>query len=266
MTSLRNVQMKSDLDLSIASQSVNDAQLLLLSAQNNRDDAIATLSEALGYNEPHNFTLARAAKATPPDENFDSYLEQALHNNPKLAALQAESKAARHEAEATEAENYPTLSAVGFAGDTPIRTHSQHINPTYTAGGLSLSIPIFTGGKLTADADKMAYKADAADMRVEIERNRLIRDIHTTFDSAQTSYKNISVIEQMHKNAQKSLALTQTRYEIGKSSIVDLNQALLAETQSAVAASNATYDYLRRRAQLEYEAGSFSTAEDVADR
>ena len=258
VTSLHNVQMKSDLDLSIASQSANDSQLLLLRAQNNHADAMAALSESLGYNEPHNFSLTNTEKASPPDENFNSYLELALHNNPELAALQADSQASRHEAEAADKENYPTLSAVGFAGDTPIRTASQRINPTYATGGLNLSIPLFTGGKLTADTDKASYKADAADMRVEIKRNRLIRDIHTIFDSTQTSYKNIAVIEQMHKNAQKSLTLTQTRYEIGKSSIVDLNQALLAETQAAVAKADATYDYLLRRAQLEYETGKFS--------
>jgi outer membrane protein len=148
----------------------------------------------------------------------------------------------------------------GFAGGTPIRRADQPINRTYAAGGINLSIPIFTGGRLTADADKAKAKASAARMRVEIKRNILNRDIHTVFDSVETAYKNIAVSEQMQRNARKSLELTQARYDIGKSSIVDLNQAQLAETQAAVAETSATYEYLIQRALLAYASGKFSDA------
>ncbi len=258
ITSLRNVKMKSDLDLSIANQSIGDANLLLLKTQNGRDDAMAELSEALGYNETYIFTLVDDNKASPPEGSLDSFIGMALSKNPELAALQSDYEAAQKEAKAADREFYPTVSAVGFAGDTPIRTADQHIDPTYAAGGINLSIPIFTGGRLTADADKAEAKANAAKMRVEIRKNTLVRDIHTVFDSVQTAYKNIPVAEQMYQNTRKSLELTQARYDIGKSSIVDLNQAQLAETQSAVGEADATYQYLIQRALLDYAVGRYS--------
>jgi len=263
---LRNVKMKSDLDLSIANLGIDDANLLLLKAQNGRDDAMAELSEALGYNDTHSFDLVGTVATPAPDGSLDAYIGMALNGNPELAALQSDYKAAQNEADAATRENYPTLSAVGFAGDTPIRTADQHIDPTYAAGGFNLSIPLYTGGRITADADKAEAHANAAKMRVEIKKNTLTRDIHLAFDSVQTAYKNISVAAQMSQNAAKSLELTQARYDLGKSSIVDLNQAQLAQTQAAVGETDATYEYLIRRAVLDYTIGKFSETDGMSNR
>ena len=258
VSSLRNVKMKSDLDLSLANQGINDARLLLLKAQNNHDDAMAELSEALGYGETHVFTLTDDGKVAPPAGTVESLQETALRNNPELAALQSDYDASRKEAEAAGRKFFPTVSAVGFAGDTPVRTADQHIDANYATGGVNISIPIFTGDKLTAEADKAKYHAEALRMRIEIRRNTLIRDIHTAFDSVQTAYKNIALTGEMHKNTSQSLTLTQARYDIGKSSIVDLSQAQLAETQAAVAETDAAYDYLTQQALLAYAVGDFS--------
>jgi outer membrane protein len=257
ITSLRDVKMKSDLDLSIARQGVDDANLLLLKANNANDDAMAELSEALGYHETRRFVLADDTSAAPPADGLDATVGMALRNNPELAALKSEADAAEKEALAADREQYPTLSAVGFAGETPIRAANQHIDPTYAAGGVDLSIPLYTGGRMTADADKAEARAEAARMRVEVRRNALVRDIHTVYDSVQASYKNIAVSGRMRQNASKSLELTQARYDIGKSSIVDLNQAQLAETQAAVTEADAAYQYLIQRALLDYTVGRF---------
>jgi outer membrane protein len=254
--SLRDVQMKSDLDLSIANQGVSDAQMLLVKGQNNQAAAMAALSEALGYSEPHDYKLADAGKPKAPSGNIDLLLDAALAQNPELAALKSDYAAAKKAADAAKRESYPTISAVGFVGDTPIRTEDQHINPTYATGGINLTIPFFTGGKLTADTDKATYKEKAALSRIDIKKNKLVRDIHTVFDNVQTAYKNIDLTEQMHRNTRQSLELTQARYDIGKSSIVDLSQAQLAETQAAVAEADTRYDYLIQQAVLKYIVGS----------
>ncbi|MDR3448968.1 MAG: TolC family protein, partial [Alphaproteobacteria bacterium] len=110
---------------------------------------------------------------------------------------------------------------------------------------------------------KAEAEANAAKMRVEIRKNTLARDIHTVFDSVETAFKNISVSAHMHQNTHKSLELTQARYDIGKSSIVDLNQAQLAETQAAVSEADATYQYLIQRALLDYAVGKFSETDST---
>lgn len=253
--SLRDVKMRSDLDLSIAQQGVSDAKMLLAAAENNQSDAMATLSEALGYGETRSFYLVQGEAIQPPAKTLDASLNMALSKNPELAALKSDYDAAKKAADAARREQYPTISASGFVGATPLREDDQHIDPTYATGGINLTVPFYTGGKLTSDADKALYQEKAAQMRIDIKRNQLARDIHMAFDNVQTAYTNIGLTKQMHQNTRKSLELTQARYDIGKSSIVDLSQAQLAETQAAVAETDAIYDYLIKQAVLDYEAG-----------
>jgi outer membrane protein TolC len=75
------------------------------------------------------------------------------------------------------------------------------------------------------------------------------------WNNAQTSYKNIHVTEELLKNSNKALELTQERYHIGKNSIVDLEQAQLYQTQAEIAHSNAAYEYLINKALLAFQIG-----------
>ncbi len=257
----RDVQMKSDLDLSISRQSVDVANLLLLRETNARADAIAALSQAMGYSATRDFALTQPGAFPPPLAAFDSLVQTVLANNPELAALHADAEAARQQAEAAKLEAVPTMSVLGFAGITPYSETTQSIRRDYAVGGVNISIPLFTGGKLTADADRAAYEARAAEMRFAERRNELIRDIRIAFDGAQTAFQNIGVTQRLHQNAVLSLELIQARYDIGKSSIVDLYQAELAETEAAAAEANAGYDYLAQRAILDYVLGVYARGE-----
>ncbi len=147
--SLRDAKMKSDLDVSIAKQTVSAANLLALQAQNQLDDAEAQLSQALGYNAQQHYTLLDDSKAAPLVSQLGPLLLQAKDQNPELQSLRAQLRAAHKQAEAEQAANYPTVSAVGYAGENPIRDHTQ-LDSNYAAAGAIVSIPIFTGGKLTA--------------------------------------------------------------------------------------------------------------------
>jgi outer membrane protein len=56
--------------------------------------------------------------------------------------------------------------------------------------------------------------------------------------------------------ANEALRLSQARYDIGLSSIVELTQAQFSQTSAQIGAANAKFDYLTRRAELDYETGA----------
>lgn len=256
VSSLRDAKMKSDLDVSIANQVVNEAHLLLLKAHSGVDDGQATLSEALGYSEPKHFILADDATVAPPPTDLEALTQQAYDRNPELATLQAEHAAARKRATAEAEAQYPVISALGYAGSTPIREDNQPISSHALAGGINISIPFCTGGRLSAQEKEASYKADVAEQDVTTLQNQLLRDVRIAFGNTQTAYENIGVTEELLKNAGEALDLTQERYNIGKSSIVDLSQAQLAKTQADIESANAVYEYLIERAMLDYKTGA----------
>jgi hypothetical protein len=72
------------------------------------------------------------------------------------------------------------------------------------------------------------------------------------------SFRRIGVADQFRNQTAQALALAQTRYKLGLSSIVELSQAQLQSTQAAVAAVNARYDYLLALRSLDYARGQLA--------
>lgn len=252
--SLHDAKMKSDLDVSIARQSVNEANLLALRAENELDNAQADLSQALGYATSQHFGVLDDVAPTPLADTLESLLQRAKDHNPELRVLEAQLRAAHQQAEAEASTHYPTLSAIGYAGENPMRDNSQ-LDAHYAAAGVTLSIPLFTGGKLSATQKRAEYQEKATEQDMQDKQNQIARDVRVIWNNVQTAYKNIAVSEDLRKTSKEALDLTQARYELGKSSIVDLAQAQLGQTQAEIAYSNATYDYLIQRALLECKLG-----------
>jgi outer membrane protein len=256
MTSLRKERLKSDLDQSLAKQAVQEADLLVLRAKGNFDDAESALSEALGYSDTHHFSLSDDTAITPYPDDLQPLLDAALKNNPEIVALHAEWQAASKQADAEETANYPTVSALAYAGETPDYGGSASINRNYAAAGINVSIPLYTGGRLTAQRKKASFEADAAKQELDTKTNELSRDIHAAWNNTRTAYQNIDVSKNLMQTNKEALELTQARYDLGKSSIVDLTQAQLNETSSEIAAADAQYEYLTQQALLQYTIGA----------
>jgi outer membrane protein len=256
VTELRKAKMKSDLDVSIGESAVADANLLLLKARSAVDDAQATLSEALGLSEPRYFSLVDHVSIVSPPSLIGPLISTALEQNPEISQLKAESSALKKSEDAARDAKYPTISAIGLAGGSPYRVDDQSIAHHYEAAGFLVSVPFFTGGRITAEEKEAEYKALAARQDLTEKMNELQRDVRIAFDNVQTAYQNIEVTKQLLESTHESLQLTQARYQLGKSSIVDLNEAQLADTQAAITEANADYEYLIQRAVLDYKVGN----------
>ncbi len=255
MTSLKEARMKSNLDVNLARQGVQEAGLLKLRADSALNDAQGALAEALGYSDNHHFALADEAAITPYPATLEPLLDQALQNNPEIVALRAEWEAARKQADAEEKAEYPTVSAMAYAGDTPFYDSGANISRTYGVAGVNVSIPLYTGGRLSAQHKKSSYQADANKQQLDAKTNVLSRDIRAAWNNTRTAFENIEVSKNMLSNSRETLDLIQARYELGKSSIVELAQAQLNETSAEISAANAQYEYLIQRAVLDYSVG-----------
>jgi outer membrane protein len=141
---------------------------------------------------------------------------------------------------------------LGVIGDTPFG-NSLVANTWYGAVGANMEIPVFNGFLYTAREHEARLRAEASDERLRDMRDQISRDVRTSWLNANAAYQKLDVTRQLLQQANLGLSLAKTRYQMGLSSIVELSQAQLQETQAEISSVQAGYDYQLALATLTYE-------------
>jgi outer membrane protein len=262
-SALTRSALKSDLDLNVASADLSQAQLLQLDAENAVASASATLAAVLAA--PADMTYravednAGAPPPPPPLAGSSAAMNaSALAQRPDLQALRLEAAADQKFAAAQRLQRLPTISALGVGGFTPVSPDGVFVPHWYAAGGVNLTVPVFTGFRIDAQAQEARLRQKAAEKTAQDLSLAIGRDVRIAILNAQTAFQRIAVAEQFRQQTAQALGLAQTRYKLGLSSIVELSQAQLQSTQAVVAAVNARYDYLLSLRSLDYARGQLA--------
>ncbi len=256
INALTGAKLKSSLDLSFANVNLSEARLLLLDARNAEADAMATLNALLGEEREINYALVDETPPAPlsPPEDAEPLVTQAFLSRPDLMSLNQDLAAAREFSAAEHDLKMPTIQALGTVGGTPVRPDSIS-SSWYGAIGANLSIPIFNGFLNSARAKEADLRASAAEQKVQQLRQSIARDVRTTVLRAQLNFQRIAVTQQLLDQANSGFDLAQTRYKFGLSSIVELSQAQLAQTEAQIDFATARYSYLGSLSILRFQTG-----------
>ena len=245
-------KLKSELDFSFANVNLAQAKLLLLDAQNNVNAAQASLSAVMGFSNLQNLQLTEdTSPMTPPSENVDDLISIAFGMRPEILALEFQSESAQRFQKAERDLLFPDIRALGAVGDTPVR--NPIISNWYGAVGVNVGIPVFNGFLYTARAREASLRAQAIQERLRDIRDRIARDVRTSWLNVTTAYDRLAVTQQLLDQANLALNLAQSRYKLGLGSIVELSQAQLQQTQAQIAQVEAGYDYRLSLAVLQYQ-------------
>ncbi len=246
-------KIKSGLDVSFANVDLGQAQLLLVQAQNDLDASNAQLAAALGYGDARTFEVSEEPLPPTPPANFADLLQQAINDRPELIGMKFDAESAHAYATAERDLWFPTISAAGSAGLTP--AGASQLAPRYAAAGVNVNIPIFNGRLFGALRTEAKSRAQADDQYVRDLQNRIVRDVRTAWLNANSAFQKIALTDDLLKNASQALDLAQARYKLGLSSIIELSQAQLNETQAELASASAKFDYQAQISLLKYQTG-----------
>jgi len=253
VSALAKNQLKSDLDVSFARVSLEEARLLQLRARNDLEAAHTALGTLLGEREPARYTLVELTELVGPPQDAAPLVAEALGQRPELERLRAERDAAQKQARADRAAHYPSVNALAGVGVIPV--HDNRMEDTYATAGLVLNLPLFTGGRDTARQKEAELKARAADAAVTDEEQNIIRDVRLAVLRAQHAHERLTLTAKLRDHARIAQDLAAARYKLGASSITELSQAQLNFTAADIAESTARYEYLIQRAVLEFQTG-----------
>lgn len=132
----------------------------------------------------------------------------------------------------------------------------------YSYVGLSLSIPIFSGGKRYNDVRQAKVQASELAIQVGDTERKLKISIRQYLNTMETQMKSHSAAEEAVETAQKAYDIAEKSYNVGRSTITDLNDAQLALTQARLSVSQSIYNYVVAKSNLEQVLGHDFIDED----
>ena len=254
VSALASNKLRSELDVSFAAVSVEEARLLLSKGQSDVQAAFSQLTTLMGGRNQQSYKLLEEPMPSQLATNASELVEQALHSRPELLRSRKEADAALQFARAEKAARYPIISAIGSAGVVPI--HDPQLPDNYAAAGLTLSLPLFEGVRYVAKQNEAELRAKAALESVRDEEDNVVRDVRIAWLNAQNAFDRLRITSQLLENASRSFDLAQARYTNGASSIVELNQAQLNKISAEITHANTKYEYLVRRSALDFQVGT----------
>ncbi len=251
---LANSGLKSGLDLSFARVNLSQARLLLVQAEGDVQAGFAALNAAMGSAQQTTFALVEEPIAAPAANEAAMLIAEALRDRPDVAAERLADQAAAKFVDAERALSLPTLAAVGVAGVTPYRDTT--LNDHYSAAGFNVTVPVLNGGLYSARRAEASYRAQIADDVLRDLENRVARDVTLAWVRSMTARQRMDLTNELLTQASDALELAQSRYNLGLSSIVELTQAQLNETEAEIGQAAARYEYQLRGAELRFQTGA----------
>ena len=174
----------------------------------------------------------------------------------KQLAIQAEMLA-----ETIKVQKYANIPSLAVAFNFSYNAMTNDFNfkeyrwTPYSYVGLSLNIPIFAGGKRYQQIRQAKNQYEQVKLQTVNTERQLKIAIRQSLNTMETSMKSYYASKDAVASAQKGYDIVEKSYQVGRSTLIELNDAQLALTQAQLAASQAVYNFLTAKAQLEQTLG-----------
>ena len=261
LTEMRfNAQKASELDLTRARSNVAAAIPNLYNAENSVELALLQLKAVMGLDLDRDIDVAGALEDYGQQMFYD--IEEgenaSLDRNTQLRQLAQQAEMLSRQ---IRMQQYASLPSLAMTFSYSYLTQSDIFNlsqwrwfPSSTVG-LSLSIPIFSGGQRYHAVKQARVQADELDLqRVNAERQLRI-GIRQSLGTMDTARRSHDAAKEALGTAEKAYDIAVKSYQLGKSTLTDLNNTELVLTQSRLAVSQAIYNFVLAKAGLEQTLG-----------
>ena len=231
-----------------------NAQQSLVTAQNDYDVAVATLSNYLLMPAD---TILRAQEQltyTPYNLNLANCTAYALENRPDVAAADYAVKQAESGVRSAKAGYRPTVNAVATKGLNGKSPFSDSYSDSWTAG-ISASWNIFDNGVTAAQVAAAKASLAAAEEAAAETREGVQLEVQSAYLTLHAAEKNIATTKLAITSAEEDFKIAQVRYAAGVGTNLDVMDASDKLTQAKNNYYVALYTYNTAKASLDKAMG-----------
>ncbi|MET0654648.1 MAG: TolC family outer membrane protein [Pseudoxanthomonas sp.] len=196
----------------------------------------------------------------PADYDAEGWVNAAVTNNPALKSLEYQVQSADANVSTARAGHLPTLSFGGSWGKDAQWGDSVgggiSGDGTGTSVGLTLSVPIFSGGFTQSRVREALANRDVVQDGYEQQKRAIIRNTRNAYQVLEAGISEIEARRLAVVSARAAYEASQVGLEVGTRTVLDvlINQQTLFDAQQLYALSK--YNYLQNRLLLDQAAGT----------
>ena len=258
----------SEAELSQQKATLANSRLTATQADNNTRLAILALTQLLELPTPEGFAIVRpdltagdgSAVAIPSP---DAIYAEALGIKPEIAAQLLRLKGAAHSIKIAQAANLPSLSLSGGLGTNYYTTSgfksdnfSTQIKNNFSQYiGLNLNIPIFNRFQTRNNIRNARIEQDNQQLQLDNTKKTLYKEIQQVYYNALNAQSKEKSSEEALQSTKDAFLLMQAKYENGKATITEFNEAKNTYLKSESDLVQARYENLYQQALIEFYRG-----------
>tara|TARA_Y100001934_G_scaffold51433_2_gene62813 strand:+ start:487 stop:1833 length:1347 start_codon:yes stop_codon:yes gene_type:complete len=217
----------------------------------------------------------RFAASPPSPKVVTDWLKIAEEANLTLLAQRLAMDVAKMNIDIATAGHYPTLGLSASYGSSKSTSKSPALkSDTNPSGevktpyqdsqsiGITLSVPIYQGGQVSAQTDQARAQFVSAGQDLELAHRQTIQSVRSSFNDVNASISTIRALEQAVVSAESALKATEAGFDVGTRTIVDVLNSTRNLFNARANLSGARYDFIQAMVTLKQAAGNLK-AEDI---
>lgn len=255
-----NAQKASEMELIRAKTTVANAIPNVYNAESSVILSLWQLKAVLGVDLDMNIDVSGALEDWSQQMFYDIHQHDSIsldrNTTMKQLAIQAEQLA-----ENIKLQKYANIPSLAVAFNFSMNAMTNDFNfkeyrwTPYSYVGLSLNIPIFAGGKRYHQIRQAKNQYEQLQLQSVNTERQLKIAIRQNLNTMETNMKSFYAAKDAVAAAQKGYDITEKAYQVGRSTLIELNDAQLSLTQAKLAESQAIYNFVTAKAQLEQTLG-----------
>ncbi|MCZ8503139.1 outer membrane channel protein TolC [Vibrio lentus] len=207
-----------------------------------------------------------------PELSANDLVQKASNENLQILAGRIQKDIAKEQISLADSGHLPTISlTTGYEytknfdePNNPVTGYPQDDDENLFNIGVSIDLPVYSGGRVTSEGKQAQYQYVAASQDLESTYRDVEKNIRAINNNIRSVIGSIKAYEQSLVSAKSALEATEQGFMVGTRTMVDVLDSTQNVYQAQKNLSDARYQYILSRVQLKQATGSLSE-QDIFD-
>ena len=200
---------------------------------------------------------------TPKPDNIEAWSRASINNSKAVTIAEYSVQVAQSNVDLTRSGKSPTVDLFAKQGSSATQSFESTFNQDkFDASiGVQVNIPLYTGGNTASRIRQARHQLQQSRHALEAQKRSVIEQTRAAYLSTVSGLAQVRALKKALESNQTAANATQTGFEVGTRTAVDVVLALRETFSAQRNFTNARYDFLLNTLKLKQAAGTLNLAD-----